>query len=111
MILYHGTSQENKKKILKEGFVKSYGEYGECLYLAKSKELAWDYGDELIEVFVDNKYIKNISKNSIIDRLDVENLSIKNNCPAICVFYPDVKSDKDFTEVCVFDLNIVKIIK
>ena len=57
MILYHGTSRENKEKILDKGFKMSYGEYGTCLYLAKDKQVAYDYGDEIIECFIDDEYI------------------------------------------------------
>jgi len=112
MILYHGTSEENKIKILKEGFTANYGEYGTCLYLAKSKELARDYGDYLIETFVDDEFITfiNWEKDSAAeDRLEVEQMAQKQNLKAICIQYQYVNSSMDYTEVCVFDLSIVEI--
>lgn len=109
MILYHGTSKENKEKILKEGFIIGYGEYGNCLSLAKSKELAYDYGDEIIECFVDDEYITTINWDDTMDRLEVEYNAIKKKQKAVCIVYPNIKSNVDCTEVCIYDLSVVEI--
>lgn len=111
MILYHGTSEENKDKILKEGFSANYREYGTCVYLAKSKELAWDYGDELVEVFIDDEEITTINANTVNYKPDLENIAFKNGYKAVCLIYPDNKSSVDYTEICVYDLSIIEINK
>ena len=47
MKLYHGTNEEAKKEILLNGFFTDY------VFLTPDKNAAEDYGDEIIEVYVD----------------------------------------------------------
>lgn len=112
MILYHGTSQENKEKILNEGFKTTYGEYGECVYLAVDKDLAYDYGDEIIEVFVDNEYIIELDEAEIdtnIGYVGLENIAFDNDYKAVQVNYSKIRSDKNYSEICVYDTSIIEI--
>ena len=112
MILYHGTSLENKEKILNYGFKTTYGEYGECIYLAVDKDLAYDYGDEIIEVFVDDEYIVEIDILKIdtnIGRSDLGKFAYKNDYKAIQVNYSDIRSSKNYSEICIYDTSIIEI--
>lgn len=113
MKLYHGTSIENKEKILEEGFKTTYGNYGECLYLAVDKDLAYDYGDEIIEVEIEDEFIKEMCSyetETSIGSFGLEEIAFKNDYAAIKISYPEVKSSKDYTEVCVYDLSVVNIL-
>ena len=58
MRLFHGTSKENKLNIMENGFKTGYGEYGTGVYFATAKDFAWDYGDEIVEVFIEDEYLK-----------------------------------------------------
>lgn len=112
MILYHGTSAENKEKILNEGFKTTYGEYGECVYLAIDKDLACDYGDEIIEVFIDKEYIVEVDEAEVdtnIGHVGLENIAFDNDYKAVQVNYSRMKSDKNYSEICVYDPSIIEI--
>jgi hypothetical protein len=114
MILYHGTSQENKEKILKDGFKTTYGEYGECVYLAVNKDLAYDYGDEIIEVFVDDEYIVEFDEAEVdtnYGHVGLEEVAFKNDYKAVQINYSKIKSDKDYAEVCVYNTSIIEILE
>lgn len=58
MIAYHGTTQENKVNILKEGFrfdteIKQGKLFGDAIYFTTRKKRAEDYGLAIIEVEID----------------------------------------------------------
>ena len=111
MILYHGTNKDNKDTILKDGFEVGYGEYGDCIYLARDKDLAYNYGDEIIESFVDDEYIVFIDRDEVNDRIEIENMAQKNDIKAICVTYKNstYNCKIDYSEICVYDPSIIEI--
>lgn len=112
MMLYHGTDINKKKAILENGFESSYGEYGQGVYFAVNKELAYDYGDELIEVFIDDEYITIIDElyfSDIYPHSELENISYKNNYKAVMITYSNCKSSRNESEVCVYDKDIIEI--
>jgi len=110
LILYHGTSEEAKQIILKEGFKTTSGEFGTCLYLAVDDRVAYDYGDEIIEVSLDDKYIYSIDRANFKDWIDVEYMAQRNKNVAVCVTYNSMGSNTiDYAEVCVYDLRFLEI--
>lgn len=109
MILYHGTKSDVKRKILKQGFIKSFGEYGNGIYFATTKEFAHEYGDKIIEVFIDDEYITTLTQEDICNigiTNDIENYAYKNNISAIMIAH-----NKNQIEVCVYGDWIIEILK
>lgn len=116
MRLFHGTSKENKLNIMENGFKTGYGEYGTGVYFATTKDFAWDYGDEIIEVFIDNEYIKKISLEEIEDIKE----SMRCNCLGDYFYNFERENpvdaiiiDVDFgkgMEICVYNTDIIEIL-
>lgn len=58
MIAYHGTTKENKIKIIEEGFrsdtkIKQGKLYGDAIYFTTSRKRAKDFGSEVIKAEID----------------------------------------------------------
>ncbi|NFO98779.1 hypothetical protein FDC62_11355 [Clostridium botulinum] len=109
MLLYHGTNKNSKDKIQAEGFIPHQGEYGNCIYFAQSKDFAYDYGDEIIEVWIDSSHIKFIDVEFIDNNyIDVESFASENEYKAVGITYSSCKSVVNQTEICVFDSSIIE---
>lgn len=114
MILYHGTTKEKKEKIVKNGFKKSYG--GACgsgVYFSKDKQTAYEYGDELVECFLEDEHIAFVDIDEVGgDASKIEDIVHENRYIAISIIYKEQGSnitDVDTTIICVYDLSYLKI--
>ena len=117
MKLYHGSSLENLRKIVKEGFsLEKVGSgwgttYGDGIYFSFDSEVAKNYSDDksYVEVEVDLKPFHLKKKYSPTNRNDKRMLrKIKENIlsDGLNSF---ISSDKE--EVILFDLNAIKSIE
>ena len=117
MKLYHGSSLENLRKIVKEGFsLEKVGSgwgttYGDGIYFSFDSEVAKNYSDDksYVEVEVDLKPFHLKKKYSPTNRNDKRMLrKIKENIlsDGLNSF---ISSDKE--EIILFDLNAIKSIK
>lgn len=108
MVLYHGTSIDAKNSISEQGFNKTYGEYGTGIYLATTQDFAQDYGDEILEVFVDDEYITTLSQDDI-DRIgimsDMENYAHNSGILAFQIIHNNHQS-----EVVVYEDWIIEMV-
>lgn len=119
MRLFHGTSERNKSSIIEDGFKAGYGEYGTGVYFATTKDFAWDYGDEIVEAFVDDEYIKKVSLE------EIEDIKANMECNDLADYFYNfynfenenlvhaIMIDIDFgkgIEICVYDTSIIEIL-
>ena len=118
MKLYHGTNLKNKKLILENGFKKGYGVLGNAVYLTSDKDFAKRFGTHIITVEVDDKYI--INNKEIQHEMfyggfsNIEDYCNNRNIKALQDKYFIInngKITKRYTEVGVYDISIIKILK
>mmetsp|Transcript_15344 Transcript_15344/g.1371 ORF Transcript_15344/g.1371 Transcript_15344/m.1371 type:complete len:108 (+) Transcript_15344:52-375(+) len=104
-ILYHGTSKENARKILRDGFKVGKSNYlllGEGIYFTKHLEKSKSYGDTILVCIVDK------GNCLVIERDDDDEYTRKNwHYKYDSAFLPcdNRFTKKNFSELCIKSPN------
>ena len=117
MVYYHGTKKVNKEKIEKEGFLASYGRFGDGVYFSSSLDEAKVFGSEICRVSVPEDKVMKIYYPDLINIYpdlsieeeegvpDLRNYVLSKGYLAVAIRYISGE-----TELCVYVPNIINII-
>lgn len=114
-VYYHGTTLDNKEKIIKQGFVigkpQSYYAMGNGIYFTNIRDTAKEYGEVVITVELnDNKIIPFKDAGEMQKYIYNKTGNIEFNFLPECLFSDGKVGVKHKDTVVIFDTKQIKII-
>lgn len=116
MVYYHGTNKDNKKNILKNGFIPSYGRFGVGVYFSSNLEEAKNFGSEVCKAIIPKESIKEIYYPTLISIYPDLAIDEEEGVPALREYILSlgylavaIEYVTGEVELSVYDTNIIEI--